>query len=582
MEDYSDASRRSLFDRFFGYLDRRKPSDRALFLLVVLILVSAISYTIFAFNRDISDTTPTSGGTYTEGIIGTPRFVNPVLAITRADHDLVALVYSGLLRLSSDGTLTEDLAESVTISEDGTVYNIVLKEGLTFHDGAPLSAEDVSYTIGLIQSAELKSPLRGNWSGVSIETLGERELNLVLAEAYTPFIENLTLGILPKHIWSALSLEELPFSQHNTEPIGSGPYQITDVKRNQSGLSDTYTLTAYTGNGKTPNIETFVFSFYQNETDLADAFATGNIMGSAALPLTVARDLGEQYQQQVQTLPRVFSIFINQNKTAALRDPAVREALSVVIDREALINEVLEGYGQSTQSPIPTEFLALESRATTTDIDRFATARAILTDAGWEITDAGTWIKEIEEVETTLAIDLATANTDVFAKTAGHLETTWRQLGVEVSVAQFEQSDLVQAIIRPRDYQALLFGTDIGRSLDLYPFWHSSQRADPGLNVALYTSITADDVLEDIRVTQDPAERQDLLGDVLAEIEADMPAIFLFSPSLVYAVHESVTTVPVDRLSVTSERLSTVDQWYMREESLWPIFLHSADEETNE
>ncbi|MEZ4199988.1 MAG: ABC transporter substrate-binding protein [Candidatus Paceibacterota bacterium] len=157
-------------------------------------------------------TVPHSGGTLVEGVVGTPRFINPVLAIGRADHDLVALTYSGLMKLDTDGNLVPDLAKDITVSEDGTVYNITLNEDRYFHDGTPLTAADVLFTIGLIQDPELKSPLRGNWAGVVVEELGEYELNLILEDAYAPFLENLTVGILPKHIWSGLSTEEMPLA----------------------------------------------------------------------------------------------------------------------------------------------------------------------------------------------------------------------------------------------------------------------------------------------------------------------------------------------------------------------------------
>ncbi len=566
MEDSSSRSR-FVFDRFFRYLDRRRPSDRFIFVTILWIGALALVAAAFLWNNQYSKSFPSQGGTFIEGVIGTPRFVNPVLAVTRADYDLVELVYSGLLTLETDGMVREDLAESITISDDGTVYNVILRNNATFHDGETVDTEDVAYTIGLIQTAELKSPLRGNWNGVVVEVISEREINFVLEEPYVPFIENLTVGILPKHIWETLAIEELPFSQHNTVPIGSGPYKITEVGRDAAGLIDDYTLEAVSPDAA--NINTVTLNFYQNEVELLEAFEKGDVLASASLSNGAVANLDmDTYNVYEASLPRVFSVFINQNRTAALRDSAAREALSVAINREALITETLAGYGTPTNSPLPGQ----KNQETNTSRSGIEAAAAILEAADWERSANGRWVKQISEIETELAITITTANTPVFEQTAAYLERVWTELGVSVSVALFEQSDLVQAVIRPRDYQALLFGADIGRSADLYPFWHSSQRSDPGLNVALYANITTDALLEEVRITQDPVARAATLEQIASEITTEQPAIFLYNPSFVYVVKQSVENVSLTDINRPSERFTSIQDWYMQEEKLWPIF----------
>ncbi|MEX0931113.1 MAG: hypothetical protein WDZ68_02335, partial [Candidatus Paceibacterota bacterium] len=210
--------------------------------------------------------------------------------------------------------------------------------------------------------------------------------------------------------------------------------------------------------------------------------------------------------------------------------------------------------------------------ATTTPLEQ---AREILTDGGWVQNEQGRWTKEIDDTEVPLQVTLATANTSVFENTALYLEHVWNELGVEVSVEFYEQNGLVQSVIRPRNYEALLFGVEIGRSLDLYPFWHSSQREDPGLNVALYANITTDTLLNTIRTTQDESERIESLQKFEAEIIDEMPAIFLYSPSFVYVVRNNVTTVPMERFSRPSERFSNINNWHINEMSLWNIFVNN-------
>lgn len=579
MEPLRGGVKRPLLDRYFSFVESLGASDKLLFLLVLLVFLASGFYSLIATSEQHKETIATDGGTLTEGIVGTPRFVNPVLAITRADQDIVALVYSGLMRLGSDGELVNDIAKSITISDDGLVYNIVLRDDVYFHDGAPLMAEDVAYTIGLIQDPLLKSPLRGNWNDITVEVLGEHELNLVLKEPYTPFIENLTVGILPKHVWGELSIEQLPFSQHNTEPVGTGPYQLLEVDYNDSGLINAYTLTAAGRSENNAKISNITLTFYQNEETLIEAFDEGEFANTSAFSYeTLSHIDTDRYTIIEQPLPRVFSVFFNQNKSATLRDESAREALNTIIDRDELIATALDGHGVATNSPIPTGFLpaevvsasSTEEVATTTP--RIRQAEQILIDGGWEQQENGSWQKEIDGTPTTLAITITTANSSVFEKTASYLKSVWDSLGVETSVAFFDQTDLVQVIIRPRDYEALLFGTDMGRALDLYPFWHSSQKDDPGLNIAMYANITTDKLLETARTTQDVAEYTESLQSFEAEVKREIPAIFLYSPTFTYVVKNNISTTIPNRIVRPSERWSEVYTWHMEESRVWPVF----------
>jgi len=209
-------------------------------------------------------------------------------------------------------------------------------------------------------------------------------------------------------------------------------------------------------------------------------------------------------------LPRTFAVFFNQNKSPALRDVAVRKALNITIDREALIEAALGGYGLELISPIPTGFgVDMPQNQSTSTEDQFEAARTILKASGWKLNEeTGVWEKETDDILTPLTFSISTANNSVFEKTAEFLRTEWEKLGASVTIKQFEQSDLTQAIIRPRDYEALLFGTVVGRPLDFYSFWHSSQRNDPGLNVALYANITTDSILSEARTNPNVEEKE--------------------------------------------------------------------------
>ena len=236
----------SVFGKLVGTIESKRPSDRFILRILFFTCLGALIMASIVWSNSNSNLTAASGGTIKEGVIGIPRFVNPALAVTRADLDITALIYSGLMKINPDGALVPDVADNVTVSDDGKTYNVLIKKNLRFHDGTPLTARDVAYTIGLIQDGDLKSPLRGNWADVTVEEIGEYELNIVLSQAYAPFIENFTVGILPKHIWSTLPIEQIPFSLKNTEPIGSGPFMVDTITRNDAGLINVYHLKKFT------------------------------------------------------------------------------------------------------------------------------------------------------------------------------------------------------------------------------------------------------------------------------------------------------------------------------------------------
>lgn len=573
---HSPAKRMSLIGSLIGTIENKLPSDRLILRILFFTLIGSLVTAGVMWSSANSSNSPVAGGTLKEGVIGTPRFVNPVLAVTRADQDMTALIYSGLMKINPQGDLVPDLADSITVSDDGKTYNVILKNNLRFHDDTPVTARDVAFTIGLVQNAELKSPLRGNWSDVTVEEIGEYELNILLTKSYTPFIENFTLGILPKHIWSNLPIEQVPFSIKNTEPIGSGPFMIDSFSKDESGLISTYELKKY-ANNKPVIIGTVEVHFYQNEEALGSAFANKEITSTAQLAIAdvIALKGDNIYTIMTEPLPRVFAVFFNQNRSPALRDTAVRLALTTAIDRDLLVDEALSGFGVPIKYPVPSNHPAVESMSQTVTAGTSSakqSAETILVRSGWIKNNTGGWEKRIDGEIKKLSIVLKTANTPSFEATTEFIARAWRELGVEVQVEQFEQSDLLQAVIRPRDFEGLLFGLDMNRAVDLYPFWHSSQREDPGLNISQYANIEVDRLLDRARVATSTEIQITATKDALQIFSRETPAAFLYVPQLVYVHDSTIKITPMEQISRPQERFMNVSDWNMSEEKLWPFF----------
>lgn len=515
-------------------------------------------------SRAIATEVPAPGGTHTEGVVGAPRFINPLLATSETDRDLTELLFSGLLKAAPDGTLSPLLAETFSVSEDGLTYRFTLRDHAVFHDGTPVTADDVVFTVEAAQNPDIKSPRRPNWEGVTVIAEDERTVVFTLKSPYALFLENATLGILPSHVWKMVKPEEFPFTALNTRPVGSGPYALARVVENDTGVPTEYRLRAFSEAVRPPLIRTIVFSIFQNQEELAAAFAEGKI--DAAHSLLPSE--GDTVHRAV--FGRVFGVFFNQNQQRIFTEAAVRQSLDAAIDKDRLVATLLSGYGTPLSGPLPpTEVVTVHS---VQDSDHTARAQAILESAGWERGEDGVYAKETKEGELRLAFSLTTGNAPELRRAAEAVAEAWREVGAEVSVQFFDQNDLTVTVIRPRKYDALLFGLVVGRELDLFAFWHASQRNDPGLNIGLYASITADTLLEEAREERDPRERREKAEAAAREISNDTAAVFLYAPHFLYSTQPELRGITLGTIAAPSDRFLTVEEWYLKTERLWPLF----------
>lgn len=541
-----------------------------LFLLFSLAFVVSIFLILDKVNQNYLVERPISGGSFVEGVIGSPRFINPVLASSNTDRDLSRIIFSTLVKKDVDGQIVVDLAESFTQSEDGLVYTFTLKDGIYFHNGSEMNADDVLFTIQKIQDGKLKSPMAGSWQTVSLTKIDEKTIEFKLNSPYTSFLENLSnVGILPSSLWSLVDLDDFTFSNLNIEAIGSGPYKISKINKKRNGPIESIELRAFTRyHGGAPFINKITFKFYKNEEEIIGALKKRRVDQINSISGFSARNLEElEYTIENINLSRIFGIFFNSNKQEFFRNTNVKKAIDLSIDKERIVRDVLGGYGEIIDGPIPKKMFQrndTEENIKNTEEKR-AEAIGILERDGWTLGEDGVRSKNNQK----LSFSISTGDAKELGDAVEIIQENLKEVGIEVEIKIFEIGNLNQSIIRPREYEALFFGQVISNESDLFAFWHSSQRNDPGLNIASYTNSRTDGLLERIISSKNEEDKNRLFTDFENEIKKDMPAVFIYSPDFIYVTNKKIQNIFLDKINTSDQRLTHVNKWFTRTEKVW-------------
>lgn len=574
-------------------------SQKRLIFFITMLVIAIISAIIILakVNSYFMVTVPTNGGNLTEGIVGMPTLINPVLAVSDADKDLTSIIYSGLMRKLPDGSFVPDLAESYPeISKDELTYTFKIKNEAKFHDGEKVTADDVIFTIEKIKDPLLKSPRRNGWDSISITKKDEQTVVFTLKEPYLSFMDSMTIGILPFHIWKNVSIPEFNLSSLNINAIGSGPYKIKSVTKNNENLPEEYLLKRFKDfTLGVPHIKNLKVISYANEKDLIKGMLSKSVDQASGISPENAKALEEAgYTIHTTTLSRIFGIFFNSTNNKLLAEQAVIDAMNKALDRETIINEVLYGYGTIINNPIPENIFKDQSN----DLDNYKNANIeeaieILQKAGWKIEEDGIMTKGgvVTETKTTkvkgknvtkevkvdkgpitkLSFSITTGDTPELKHAATLIQNQLSLIGIQVEVKIYEIGQLNQ-LIRSRNYEALFFGQVVNHESDLYSFWHSSQKTDPGLNIGMYNNKKIDTLLESIQKTSDQEARENKYEEFITEFKKTTPALLIYSPKYLYATGEGLNNIYLNSLNVSSDRFISIYNWYSNYEKVWKIF----------
>ncbi len=542
--------------------------------LVVIMAIAGIFLVVKARGYLLM-TRPIPGGTWTEGIVGSPRFINPVLAVSNIDRDLTSIVHAGLIRRLTDGTYTGDIADSYEIDKSALVYTFTIKDGAEFQDGTPITSDDVLYTIDRIKDPLEKSPHSVEWQGVSAKAIDEKTVTFTLKQPFSDFLDIATIGIIPKHIYGKYSADAFAQAEENIEAIGAGPYKITNIKTKKN-MPTSITLEKSSNSTKDGYINKIVFNFYDNESDAMNALQNGEIDHLGSVTAKEAKSLEEKgYDITLASFPRLYGIFFNTKGTSILLQPRITEVVASSIDKKQIINSVLDGFGNQIDAPLPT---GLDERVNMKyapiDVDK------ILKSQGWTMGEDSIWEKTISSIKPgskkaennkeKLAFVITTSDTPELRLGAEEISAKLREHGILATVASYDGTTLEEKI-RTRDYEALYYGIQISRESQVYAFWHSSQREHPGLNISGYTNAKADSALENLQTETDDEKRLTEWKKFTSAFLTDMPAVFIYSPSYVYIHNGKLLFKMPGGIHTASDRFINIRDWYLETERVLPF-----------
>jgi len=550
---YSLSPKKIPNTRQFKYLNNflNTKENIVLKICLAIIVINVVYLGVVLFNRYF-ESTPVYGGSYVEGVVGYPKSINPLYASSRdVDHDLSRLIYSRLFFYNNFGELTNDLVNDYKISDDKKEYEVSIREDVKWHDGSQLTSDDIIFTFNLIQNKDYNSPLRSELTGISIEKIDNFKIKFVLTEAYSPFLEMLTFGIMPKEIWQEVSPEAITLNDFNIKPVGSGPYKFKSLVKNKNGDLREYQLESNKDYySKVPYIDNLIFRFFNNYFEAEQSFNEKSIDGLGGLPLINKSNLTQKGSiKRFELLrPQLVGLFFNLSKEN-LKDIETRKALAKAINRDEIVEQIYGGSYEAAWGPILKTSFAYNSEVENKNQYLPEGARESLASKN-------------------LKINLTAIDVNGNKLVAEYIKNYWQEVGVEVEV-KIIPLEQAQSVITKKDFDVLLYGQLVGGDPDVYAFWHSNQIGSQGLNIAAYQNEEVDKLLIEARTLASQEERKEkykIFQDILTD---EVPVIFLYSPSYTYVQNKKVNGFSGHVIISSADRFSQINQWYIKTKKTW-------------
>ena len=516
---------------------------------------------------------PVRGGTYAEAIVGSPTRLNPVLdSFNQVDRDIDRLIYSGLVRFDDQGAPQPDLAANWAITADAMTYTVTLRDDATWHDGAPVTSDDVVYTFSKLQDSDYPGPadLQAMWQQISLTKIDDRTVQFKLPEPFAPFLDYLSVGLLPDHLLRGVSAGDLVNHPLSLQPVGTGPFRFEgfDIK---TGKIRRVSLAAFKDYyGQPPYLERVDLYFFDSPAEALQAYQAGDVQGlsgpTGETLQALLRDPGTNAYSA--RLPSAGIVFLNTRhpEKTFLGDKRVRQALLLAINRQSIIDRFFMGQAIVATGPVLPGTWAYAQSLSPLPFDP-ERAASLLDAAGWRVPLGATpgtpdYVRSLDDLP--LAFELLHPDDPTHLAISQALQEYWRRIGIVVTLRAAPAGSLVAAALEPRTFEAALTDLDLSRypDPDPYPFWHDSQ-AEAGQNYSGFSDRNISIWLEQARTTPDIRKRAELYRSFEYRFQDQMPSLFLYHPVYTTAATAQMLGVTLGPMVDPSDRFGSIAQWYV-------------------
>lgn len=511
---------------------------------------------------------PATGGVYSEGLVGSLGRLNPLLDWNNpADRDVDQLLFSSLIRFDERGLPQTDLAESWGVNEEGTIYNFTIRANAVWHDGTPVTSDDVIFTIEMLKSEGSLFPqdIKELWTKVEIRKLDDKTLKFTIPEPFAPFLDYLTFGMLPKHLLENVPAEGLVTADFNINPIGSGPYKFDHLILNQGKITGVVLTSFENYYGKVPYIPQVVFRYFPSSASALDAYEQGEILAVSRITNDVLIDALESPNLSIYTsrMPQISMVLLNLNNPEIpfLQDENVRRAMLLGLNRQRMISNLLGGQAIVADGPIFPGSWAYYDGIEHLEYDPDQ-AVSLLKAGAYVITADGGSVRSKDGQA--LAFTMLHPDDELHTQLAQAIQASWAQIGIQVNLQPVPYDRMVFDYLGPRTYQAALVDLNLAHTPDPdpYPFWHQAE-ATGGQNYSQWDNRTASEYLEQARVNTDYGVRTRLYRNFQVMFAKELPALPLYYPVYSFGVDSQVSGVQVAPLYYISDRFSQITDWYL-------------------
>jgi peptide/nickel transport system substrate-binding protein len=532
---------------------------------------------------------PADARPYVEGTLGAPVSLTPLTARTQVDRDLVALLFSGLLRNGPNGTIVPDVAERWSVDKAGKTWTVDLREDARWHDGQPVTTDDVLYTIRTLQDPSYTGPSATSWSEVTVNASGPRRVVFTLQTPLGGFLQALTQPLAPAHLLAEIPVDTLADDPFGRQPVGSGPFALVELTDQSASLvpagdfvpaeeeessagpstpaaTDSLTTPAPTHRPSRPRpyLSGIEFRYYTDPAKLVADFRGGALDGVSGITRQQAAELAAESGSRLLRYPgaTLTTVLLNLRPShPEFASPAVRTALFQSIDRAALIDSAYAMSAASATGPIPPSSPMFDPAADpVVPYDRKAASKA-LTTAGWEHKDDGWYLPRAKKPLTLEVISpTQTTNPALFAAAEGVVRN-WTSLGLAVTHVPLPPGEFVTDRLATGTFQVAVVDVTIGLDPDLYPLLASSQTLTGGSNVMGVQDPELDALLAKARAPGPGADRTAAYSALQKRLAVGRYLLPLAFADEVVVVHDTLQGPVLRQASDPSDRFWDVLTW---------------------